>query len=276
MSSVERWAAKLWRVTGRRLPPRAAEAIRVPTRRALRRLGLIGRRPGDAAAVECGHHAQNDRWVIEAVFPGLRGGFFVEGGACGGGVGSASYVLERSFDWRGICVEPGDEYFRLLQEDRTCAKDRRCLADRTGHRVEWLSYPDDLGRSGIRSLNKNATWAEQHQARSRTATKETVTLADLLVQHDAPRIIHYLCLDVEGAERTILEPFDFEGNWEILAISVEGSTCDELLAERGYLRVENPFEPHSIDHYFIRPQLRMEYDAHVARLEQTREVPGPR
>jgi hypothetical protein len=96
------------------------------------------------------------------------------------------------------------------------------------------------------------------------------------VQHDAPRIIHYLCLDVEGAERTILEPFDFEGNWEILAISVEGSTCDELLAERGYLRVENPFEPHSIDHYFIRPQLRMEYDAHVARLEQTREVPGPR
>ncbi len=276
MISLERWAAKLWGATGKRLPPRAAEAIRVPTRRTLRKLGLIGRRPGDAATVECGHHAQNDRWVIEAVFPGLRGGFFVEAGACGGGAGSASYVLERSFDWRGICVEPGDEYFRLLQEDRTCAQDHRCLTDRTGHQVEWLSYPDDLGRSGIRSLNKNDTWAEQHHARSRTATKETVTLADLLEQHDAPRTINYLCLDVEGAEHTILEPFEFDGKWEILAISVEGSKCDELLAARGYVQVQNPFEPHSIDHYFIRAQLSTQYNTLVTRLEQTREVPLPR
>ena len=236
MISLERWAARVWAATGKRLPPRAAEAIRAPTRRGLRKLGLIGRRGGDAAPVECGHHAQNDRWVIEAVFPGLRGGFFVEAGACGGGEGSASFVLERGFDWRGICVEPGDEYFRLLQEDRTCAKDRRCLADRTGDKVEWLSYPDDLGRSGIRSLNKNGTWAEQHEARSRTATKETVTLADLLEQHDAPRTINYLGLDVEGAERTILEAFEFDGRWEILAISVEGSRCDALLAAAGTSR----------------------------------------
>ena len=58
--------------------------------------------------------------------------------------------------------------------------------------------------------------------------KGTVTLADLLEQHNAPRTIHYLCLDVEGAEQTILEPFDFDGKWNILAISVEGSRCDEL------------------------------------------------
>ena len=252
MTSLERWASKLWRATGKRLPTRAAEAIRVPTRRTLRKLGLISRSTGDAATVEYSHHAQNDRWVVEAVFPGLRGGFFVEAGACGGGEGSASYVLERAFDWRGICVEPGDEYFRMLKRDRNCARDHRCLADRTGDRVEWLSYPDDLARSGIRSLNKNDTWAEQQQAKWRTSRKETVTLADLLQQHDAPRTIHYLGLDVEGAERTILEPFDFDGNWNILAISVEGSKCDELLAARGYLRVQNPFEPHSIDHYFIR------------------------
>lgn len=252
MTSFERRANRLWRATGKRLPKRASESIRVPTKRTLRRLGLISRGKGNATTVDYGHHAQNDRWVVEAVFPGLRGGFFVEAGACGGGEGSASYVLERAFGWRGICVEPGEEYFRMLQQDRTCAIDNRCLADRTGDQVEWLSYPDDLARSGIRSLNKNDTWAEQHQLEGRTSRRETVTLSDLLHQHKAPGTIHYLGLDVEGAEKTILEPFDFEGRWQILAISVEGSKCDELLETRGYLRVQNPFESHSIDHYFIR------------------------
>ena len=64
--------------------------------------------------VEFGHELQNDRWAIEAVFPNLRGGYFVEAGACGGAQRSASYVLEREFGWNGICVEPEDSYFRVL------------------------------------------------------------------------------------------------------------------------------------------------------------------
>ncbi len=203
-----------------------------------------------------GHHAQNDRWAIEAVFDGLRGGFFVEAGACGGASGSASLVLERDFGWEGICVEPGDEYYRVLSASRECAKDHRCLSDRTGDFVEFLSFPDDLARSGIRSLNKNDKWAEQHSASGVTSTKETVTLADLLDQHASPSTIHYLCLDVEGAERTILEAFDFDGPRRILAISVEGPKCDDLLVNRGYLRARNPFAPREIDHYFLSPLLR--------------------
>jgi FkbM family methyltransferase len=203
-----------------------------------------------------GHHAHNDRWAIEAIFGGLHAGFFVEAGACGGGTGSASLVLERDFGWNGICVEPGDTYFETLSRNRRCAKDHRCLSDRTGEFVEFLSYPDDLARSGIRSLNKNDGWAHQHDAAGVTTTKETVTLADLLEQHGAPPTIHYLCLDVEGAERTILEPFDFEGPRRILAISVEGPKCDDLLAGRGYLRARNPFASRQFDHYFVSPKLR--------------------
>lgn len=276
MTSLERWASRVWRATGERLPPRAAEAIRVPTVRAFRKLRLLGGRERDAALAEYGHHAQNDRWVIEAVFPGLRGGFFVEAGACGGGAGSASYLLERSFGWRGICVEPGDEYFRMLQVDRRCAKDRRCLAGRTGEQVEWLSYPDDLARSGIRSLNRNDAWAAEHQAALRTTTKQTVTLSDLLEQHHAPRTVNYLALDVEGAERTILESFDFGGGRDILAMSVEGARCDALLAERGYVRVQSPFAPRSVDHYFLRPQLVAPYHRVTAHLTDEPRLPGTR
>jgi FkbM family methyltransferase len=206
--------------------------------------------------VQYGHHAQNDRWVVEAVFPGLRGGYFVEAGACGGAQMSASYVLEHEYDWKGICVEPHDAYFKALYRRRSCEKDHRCLWNRTGDIVEFLSYDDDPARSGIRSLNNNGVWASQRGARGVTSKKETVTLADLLDQHDAPTTIHYLCLDVEGAERTILEAFDFHGKYRLLAISVEGSTCDDLLTSRHYLRVRNPYQGREIDHYFIRPELR--------------------
>jgi hypothetical protein len=130
------------------------------------------------------------------------------------------------------------------------------LADRTGDVVEFLSYPHDLARSGIKSLNKNGAWAERNDAASVTSTKETVTLADLLHQHNAPAVVHYLCLDVEGAERHILEPFDFEGPHRILAISVEGSTCDDLLRARRYLQVDNEFAPARVDHYFVHESMR--------------------
>src|SRR3954463_5856437 len=106
--------------------------------------------------VEYGHHAQNDRWAIEAVFPQLRGGFFVEAGACAGLQGSASYVLEREFGWNGICVEPVDWYYEILCERRSCQKDPRCLSGTTGAAVFFLSFPDAIPRSGILSLNKNA------------------------------------------------------------------------------------------------------------------------
>jgi hypothetical protein len=47
MSQLKLQAKAMWRAASKHLPPRVAEGIRVPTKRALRKLGLIGggRRP---------------------------------------------------------------------------------------------------------------------------------------------------------------------------------------------------------------------------------------
>jgi hypothetical protein len=216
--------------------------------------------------IRFGHHAQNDRWIIEAVFPRLRGGFFVEAGAAKGERGSASNVLEREFGWHGICVEPVDRYFDVLATGRrSCAKDNRCLADRTGDLVEFLSYPKDFARSGMRSVNTNGPWAERNHADGVTTMKQTVTLADLLDQHRAPNIVHYLCLDVEGAEQLILGSFDFDGKHRLLAISVEGSKCDDLLRSHGYVQAHNQFAPEArnFDHYFVHESVHEQCPALV-------------
>jgi FkbM family methyltransferase len=201
------------------------------------------------------HHARNDQWVAEIVFPDRRDGYFVEAGACGGVRQSSTYVLETDLGWTGICVEPVDEYYEILERRRSCATDRRCLSDTTGGTIEFLSFVEDPARSGILATNKSVPWAEQRNFRSVTTIKETVTLADLLEQHHAPRTVDYVGLDVEGAEQTILGAFDFSADRTILALSVEGHRCDDLLAAEGYIKVTNPHRIGFPDQYFVHPCL---------------------
>jgi hypothetical protein len=72
---------------------------------------------------------------------------------------------------------------------------------------------------------------------------ETLSLDDLLSQHNAPRDIGYLSLDTEGSELDILKAFDFDA-YKIHVITVEHnhkpdlrSGIHSLLSQNGYKRV---------------------------------------
>ena len=41
-------------------------------------------------------------------------------------------MLEESFGWRGICVEPNDPFFSQLKKNRRCHCLNCCLYDRDG------------------------------------------------------------------------------------------------------------------------------------------------
>jgi FkbM family methyltransferase len=206
-------------------------------------------------SAEYRHHLLNDRWIAEAVFPGLREGYFVEGGACEGTWMSACYVLETELGWDGICVEPADEYYPLLLQQRSCQTDDRCLWDRTGDSVPFSSYDADPARSGITEVNKTLLDNRLPGASTRTSHKQTVSLHDLLAEHDAPSTIHYLALDIEGAEERVLEAFDFDGPYRILAVSIEGHLCNDLMRDAGYVRAVNPFTSELYEAYFLHPEL---------------------
>jgi hypothetical protein len=183
-----------------------------------------------------------DRWIIEEVFPGKRGGFFVEIGAGDGVFLSNTYVLEKEFGWSGICVEPGVRH-EALRRNRRCAVDAACVAGQSGCRVEFLAATLDV-LSGIRGL------IDCHRPEGTVVEKETVSLADLLRRHRAPRHIDYLSLDVEGAEWAILEPFPI-GEYTFGALTVEHNYVEpkrtriyERLAAHGYVRVDHAHVPH--------------------------------
>jgi FkbM family methyltransferase len=212
------------------------------------------------------HDLLNDRWIVECVFPGLRGGFFVEAGAASGRVASASYVLEMELEWDGICVEPQRSYYEHLIQTRRCATDDRCLWDRSGESVRFTEFerPTLKARSGITEVNKNLETESTAGATTKTVEAQTVTLHDLLEGHGAPPTINYLCLDVEGAERKILEAFDFRGPHRLLAVSIEGFSCDDLMVDAGFIRARNPFTEAIYERYFLDPELARERPQLVA------------
>jgi hypothetical protein len=81
-------------------------------------------------------HQGQDQWVIERVFSGKRGGWFIDSGAGPDGIrGSNSYVLETEFAWRGLLVEPHPEFYKRV--NRSAIVEECCFVDSPGE-VEFV------------------------------------------------------------------------------------------------------------------------------------------
>lgn len=176
-----------------------------------------------------------DKWIIEQVFPGKRGGFFVDIGAADGITLSNTYVLEREFGWQGICAEPGADYERLVR-NRACITDDACVTDKTGEKVSFL-LADNPQFSGI------VCHMDCHSPNGRVVERNTKSLLDLLIQHKAPRFVEYISIDTEGSEFVILREFPFDA-YTFGAITVEHNHVEPkranilaLLTANGYRRV---------------------------------------
>ena len=205
-------------------------------------------------AYEYHNETLNDRWIVEQVFPGLRGGYFVEIGAANGKAASSCYVLETALDWTGICIEPHDDFYRELVLNRphsVCVS--VCLSDRAetvnfvmAEGVEGLAYC-----SGVQH-NLTQKWGSDEILKTgRVVKKQAVPLVEVLRNHAASRVIDYLAIDIEGSEYNVLKDFPFE-EYIFRAMTIE---TDEwvwekllpLLNHHGYQQVSNPF---NIDRLF--------------------------
>ena len=145
-----------------------------------------------------------DLWIMFET-QGKVGGFFVEFGAADGLTLSNTALLESRFAWRGILAEPAPIWHATLTEGRTCMIDTRCVAARSGETVVFNQRNDDPLLSGIGAVGESGEVSvSQHHG------VETVSLTDLLVHHDAPKLVDYISMDTEGNEYEILSTFDFD------------------------------------------------------------------
>jgi hypothetical protein len=170
-----------------------------------------------------------DRWVALEVYPGLRKGYFVDVGSGDGERASNTRMLE-DLEWEGVCIDP----FPTNMSGRRCTMLTVPVYSVSGKRVQFRRA-GELG--GIeQTLGR---WKGEAE-RSRVVELETRTLTELLAQVKAPPFIHYMSIDIEGAELDALEGLDFS-RYRVGAFTIEHnyeepkrSRIRALLESKGY------------------------------------------
>jgi FkbM family methyltransferase len=194
--------------------------------------------------------AGQDKWVID-FFKKKKNGFFLDIGAFDGIDISNTYILEKKYNWDGVCIDADPINFESLKKNRSCT----CIHTAISKENKIVNFRS-AGAGG--EINENGNL--QIQCR---------TLADVLIEVNAPKTIDYISLDIEGSEYDALLAFPFE-EYEFIIMTVEhnlylGSSTNkenikELLTSKGYiLHKENvcnigndPFEDWYVNPKYIK------------------------
>ena len=179
--------------------------------------------------------------ILALTVSGLdKPGFFVEFGASDGVALSNSHMLEKHFGWTGVLCEPSTAWHEALKQNRSCSIDTRCVYSVSG---EKISFSENY----LGELSAITAYAEPNASGILKRTTsfyevETISLLDLLKEHNAPKFVDFLSIDTEGSEFEILKSFDFQ-SYRFGAICVEHNFADtrekinKLLLANGYVQI---------------------------------------
>jgi FkbM family methyltransferase len=191
---------------------------------------------------------------VAATLRAKKSGFFVEFGATDGISLSNTYLLEKSFGWSGILVEPARHWHKSLAISRASKIDFRCVSNLSNTMIKFVES-DSAELSTIKGFEKID---DNKRFPHREYEVETISLLDLLRFHDSPSVIDYLSIDTEGSEFQILENFDFS-EYKFRIITCEHNFTEnrekifKLLSKNGYKRVWPEFT--QFDDWYINPEL---------------------
>jgi len=156
------------------------------------------------------YHSQidQDRYFIEFVVRGRRGGRFLDVGSHDGVHYSNTLALERDYGWTGVCVEADPEVAELCRVNRPGS---RVVAAAAWWRRERLTL--SIPANGHRVLTRVAGLAgnDDYFADEFTETVDQVVAAIPLRELLTPDLNYfdYFSLDVEGAEFQALAGIDW-------------------------------------------------------------------
>src|SRR5690606_3898959 len=98
--------------------------------------------------------------VLWALFPPNYRGYFAEVGALDGLRLSNCYSFELA-GWQGVCVEPHEMYFRLVQKNRPGSiAVHAAVSDHDADAVEF--YANSRGTLSTLERNLESTWKEKY------------------------------------------------------------------------------------------------------------------
>ena len=159
---------------------------------------------------------KQDQFIIN-YFKGKKNGVFVDIGAHDGITLSNTWVLEKEFNWTGICVEPMPHQYKALTDCRNCITYNCAIYDTNGIEnftmLEYDGYPDML--SGISKdmsivhMGHVISEGSRMGAKQKIIKVQTRILNEILEENNIYEI-DFLSVDVEGAELKVLNGINYD------------------------------------------------------------------
>jgi FkbM family methyltransferase len=174
------------------------------------------------------------------VFRAIEDGFYVDVGAADPNVDSVTRLFYEH-GWSGINIEPNPCFDALRDARPRDVNLRVSIGESEGSVLFFLTYPY-LGMSTL-DLSVHASVPETIERVEEVAIEQR-RLDAILEQHAGGRTIHFLKVDVEGAERQVIASSDWSSFRPIVVIaeaikSLSTTTTHEgwesLLLDAGYL-----------------------------------------
>jgi FkbM family methyltransferase len=158
----------------------------------------------------------------------VRQGFYIDIGAQDPVIDS---VTKAFYDrgWRGINIEPNEEYFHKIQSERPHDLN---LATAIGCEEGVVSFYE-VAHTGLSTTN--AGYAQRHGEAGYQVERREVpcTTLDRICADCNVATVHFLKIDVEGSERGVLEGFSFEAvrPWLVVVEATEPNADHEVFTE---------------------------------------------
>ena len=168
-------------------------------------------------------------------------GNFIELGAHDGIEISNTYLLENSFSWDGVLIEPVKSSFNKLKKNRKSICLNKVIYNKKGN----IIFQEDL----ISELStiKGFSNSDLNKRKKRTEYEiETLTLNEIFKDYLNTYYIDFLSLDTEGSEYIILKELDHK-KYRFGLICVEHNFTNKrekiyvLLIKNGYKRIYEKF-----------------------------------
>jgi len=244
------------------LPSSARRAIR----RLMLRMGVpphdSGQKPTLPENLLSVSQGGQDYWVYGEAFNEMTGGYFVDIGAHDGISKSNTYLLEKRYSWKGLCVEANPLTFRLLTQNRSCCCVNACI-DAKQRKVKFAL-------KGYLSGIVAADCDNKAEPDYETVEIPAQTLVSVLEEVEAPQTIEYLTVDIEGAEDRALMGFPFDRfQFKCLTIERPSAALRAKLVTHGYRQVkEIPW----LDCFFIHSSFANTYHQNAVDFHEKKKL----
>ncbi|XP_064119121.1 protein Star-like [Macrobrachium nipponense] len=190
------------------------------------------------------HFSQfNQSKIANALFNGMRDGFFVEVGAVDGETLSNSIFFERELGWSGLLIEASPSYFKAMQKKNRKAYSIHAALAVTTFASE-VTLDADIGYSNRLS--------------SHVVTVKGIPLFSILRVLNV-EVVDFLSLDIESFEVKVLKTLPWDKiKFRLMCIEVnhipEGKEfLTEFLQEKGYKFLG--YGHNEVDAWYSLPEL---------------------